>query len=80
MQTTTFNISMPRELVRRADDVARKQYQNRSELIREALRFYLNKEERWTQLLEVGKRFGRAAGIKSDEEVARIVHEYRHGK
>lgn len=80
MQTATFNISMPRELVRRADDVARKQYRSRSELVREALRKYITDAEEIDALFALGHRFGRAAGIKSEEEVARIVEAYRHGK
>ena len=42
MSTQTFNISLPRELVEKADKQAKKEYKNRSELIREALRLYVS--------------------------------------
>lgn len=60
--------------------MAKKEYRNRSELIREALRVYLVKIERWEQILKAGKKYGKKLGIKSEEDVNRIVSEYRHGK
>ncbi|MDP3988262.1 MAG: ribbon-helix-helix domain-containing protein, partial [Candidatus Levybacteria bacterium] len=69
MQTQTFNIALPKELVKKIDKVANKEYRNRSELIREALRVYLAKIEKWDKILTVGKEYGRKAGIKSEEDV-----------
>lgn len=80
MQTQTFNISLPKELVKKVDRVAKKEYRNRSELIREALRVYLNDMENWEKIFAAGKEAGREAGIKSEEDVNRIVYEYRHGR
>lgn len=42
MSTQTFNISLPRGLVAKADKVAKREYKNRSELIREAIRLYIS--------------------------------------
>ncbi|MBI3092722.1 MAG: ribbon-helix-helix protein, CopG family [Candidatus Levybacteria bacterium] len=80
MQTQAFNIVLPKELVKKVDAMAKKEYRNRSELIREALRVYLVKIERWEQILKAGKKYGKKLGIKSEEDVNRIVSEYRHGK
>lgn len=80
MQSQAFNIVLPKELVKKVDAVAKKEYRNRSELIREALRVYLVKLERWEKILEAGKKYGKKLGIKSEEDVNRIVKEYRHGK
>ncbi len=80
MQTQTLNIALPKELVKKVDQQAKKEYKNRSELIREALRVYLVKKEEWNDLLIYGKEVGRKMGIKSEEDVNKIVYEYRHGK
>lgn len=80
MQTQTFNIALPKDLVKKVDAMAKKEYRNRSELIREALRVYLVKMERWEEILKAGKKYGRKLGIKSEEDVNRIVDEYRHGR
>ena len=67
-------------LVKKVDEVAKKEYRNRSELIREALRVYLTRIERWEKILKTGKEYGKKMGIKSEKDVNRIISEYRHGK
>ena len=80
MQTQTFNISLPRELVKKVDAVAKKEYRNRSGLIREAVRRYLEDQKEWDQIFKAGEKAMQDMGIKSEEEVDRIVYEYRHGR
>lgn len=80
MQTQTLNIALPKELVKKVDEVARKEYRNRSELIREALRVYLADTESWEKIFAAGRKAGKEAGVKSEADVDRIVYEYRHGK
>lgn len=80
MQSQTLNIALPKELVKRVDKVAKKEYRNRSELIREALRVYLEDKNEWEEIFKYGKKQGKKMGIKSEKDVDRIVYEFRHGK
>ncbi|MBI4096316.1 MAG: ribbon-helix-helix protein, CopG family [Candidatus Levybacteria bacterium] len=80
MNTQTFNISLPKELVKRVDELAKKEYRNRSDFIREALLARLKKKEAWEQIFKVGEKAMRDMGIKSEEEVNEIVYKYRHGR
>ncbi len=80
MNTQTLNIALPKDLVKKVDDLAKKEYRNRSELIREALRVYLSDKQEWTDLLDYGKKVGKKVGVKSEEDVNKIVYEFRHGK
>ena len=80
MKSQTFNIALPRDLVLKADEVAKKEYRNRSELIREALRVYIQEREELYTLLRFGREEGKKAGIKKEEDVNRIVSSYRHGE
>lgn len=80
MQTQTFNIALPKELVKKVDAAAKKEYRNRSELIREALRIYLTDTENWEKIFAAGQEAGKKAGIRSEEDVNQIVNDYRHGK
>ena len=80
MQTRTLNIALPKELVKKVDEVAKKEYKNRSELIREALRIYLKDIEGWQQIFKAGEKTARKIGIKSEKDVDKIVYGYRHGK
>ena len=80
MQTQTFNIALPKDLVKRVDQMAKKEYKNRSELIREALRIYLAKMETWENIFKAGQAAAKKAGIKSEKEIDDIVYEFRHGR
>lgn len=80
MLTQTLNIALPKELVKKVDEVAKKEYRNRSELIREALRVYLADKQEWQEIFAASEKAMKEMGIKSEEEVNRIVYEYRHGR
>jgi metal-responsive CopG/Arc/MetJ family transcriptional regulator len=79
MQTQTFNIALPSDLVARMDQVATDEYRNRSELIREAVRVYMDDRMEWNNIFEFGRKTAKRAEIKSEEDISRIVKEYRHG-
>lgn len=78
MQTQTLNIALPKELVKKVDEVAKKEYRNRSELIRTALLSYLKDQEQWNQIFKAGEKAMKDMDIKGEEEVNKIVYEFRH--
>jgi len=80
MKTQTFNIALPEELVNKVDQIAQNEFRNRSELIREALRVYIARVEKWDTILSQGSKYGENAGITSEDDVNTIVKEYRNGK
>lgn len=80
MQSQTLNISLPKELVREVDKLAKESYKNRSELIRDLLVSYVNKNRKWVQIFAAGREAGRKAGITSEQQVYDIMYELRHGK
>jgi len=80
MNTQTLNIALPGELIKKVDLVAKKEYRNRSELIREALRVYLTDKEEWEDLFTYGRKKAKEMGITSEEQIDKIVYDFRHGK
>ena len=80
MQTQTLNIALPRDLVKKVDDRAEKEYRNRSELIREALRMYLTDLQEWEGIFEYGQKQGKKIGLKSENDVNKLVAQYRSAK
>ena len=80
MNTQTLNIALPADLVKKVDWVAKKEYRNRSELIREALRVYLEDKLEWQELFKLGEKAMKDMGITSDKDIAEIVASYRHGR
>lgn len=74
--TKTWTISLPPKLVKEAERTAREENRTRSELVREALRFYLE-ERRWRKLQRKTALRAQALGITTEEDVNRLVHEVR---
>lgn len=80
MTTQTFNIALPKDLIQKVDQVAKREYRNRSELIREALRIYLEDKIEWEEIFNLGEKVMKTMKIKDEADVNKIVSEYRHGK
>lgn len=80
MLTQTFNIALPKDLVKKVDERAKKEYRNRSELIRTALVGYLNDRQEWEEIFDYGEKAMKQMGIKSEKQVDEIVYEFRHGR
>lgn len=77
MRTTkTWTVSLPPKLVREAERAAKEEHRTKSELVREALRMYLE-EHRWRKLQQKTAVQARALGIKTEEDVDRLVHSSR---
>ncbi len=74
--TKTWTISLPPKLVREAERTAKEDNRTKSELVREALRFYLE-ERRWRKLQRHTNVRAQALGIQTEDDVNRLVHEAR---
>ena len=74
--TKTITISVPPEMMTQIDEMMRLEGRTRSELLREALRRYLEDRE-WRELLRYGQRKAREAGITEDD-IEDIVDAYRN--
>ena len=55
MSVPTVNISFQEDLLRQIDELARNEARSRSELIREAARMYIEKEQRWQSIFSYGE-------------------------
>lgn len=78
MATQTINISLPTDLLKSADKLAKKEFRTRSELIREALRAYVRELSAWEEIFEYGKKQAKKLGIKQ-KDIPRLIDEYRRG-
>ena len=77
MSTKTFNVSFPQPLVSELDRFARKDGLSRSELLRVAARSYLNWWSGWNEASRDMQVAAKRLGIRTMEDVDRIVHEVR---
>lgn len=76
-------ISLPPPLLKDVERLAKKQHQTTSELVREALRRYLNDtEERaaaWKRARAYGAKKAKVLGLSTEEDIYRLLDELRHG-
>ncbi len=79
-QSRTFTVSLPPDLVEEIDRVAAAENRSRRELVREALRQYVERLRRWRNIFAYGERAARGVGVKSEVGVARTVEEFRRSK
>jgi CopG family transcriptional regulator/antitoxin EndoAI len=79
MRTTRIvSLSLPPDLVREAERVAKQEGRTKSELFREALRRYVE-ERRWRALQRYGASRVQRLGI-TEADVERAVREFRRGR
>ena len=77
--TRTVTISLPPDLARRVDRVARAEGRSRSELFREALRQYLERQERWKRIFAAGEQVARDLAI-DEADVLKVVKDRRRSR
>lgn len=73
--TRTITFSLPPGMADAVDEITREEGRTRSELLREALRRYIEDRE-WRQVFRYGERRSRELGIDPGD-VERLVEEYR---
>jgi predicted transcriptional regulator len=79
MRTTkTLSITIPPEMLSRAEALAKKENRTMSELVREALRHY-ERQRWWEETNAYGRARAQALGIH-EEDVDKLIHEYRQEK
>ena len=79
MRTTRIlSLSLPPDLFREAERIAKQEGRTKSELFREALRRYVE-ERRWRALQRYGASRARRLGV-TEADVERVVREFRRGR
>ena len=64
------------EFLREVEKAAKEENRTKSELIREALRRYLDDRE-WEKLTRYARLKSAETGIKTEEEIQRVVDDFR---
>lgn len=76
----TVSITLPPELLAKAQEIAERESRTMSELFREALRRYMTSDPQWDALLQRTRAKGASLGIASEADVERMSDEYRRSK
>jgi CopG family transcriptional regulator/antitoxin EndoAI len=73
--TRTLSVTLPPDMLKRAQSIAKKESRTMSELIREALRHY-ERHSWWDDVNAYGRAQAVRKGIR-EQDVDRLVHEAR---
>jgi len=73
--TRTLSVTLPPDMLKRAQSIAKKESRTMSELIREALRHY-ERRSWWDDVNAYGRAQAARQGIR-EQDVDRLVHEAR---
>ena len=76
--TKTLSVTLPPEMLSRAEELAKKENRTMSELVREALRHY-ERERWWEETKAYGRARAQALGVR-EHDVDRLIHEARQDK
>jgi CopG family transcriptional regulator / antitoxin EndoAI len=79
MKARTFTLSLPDDLARKVERVAKEESRTRSELFREAVRRFMDARELET-LRRQAAREAAKRGILTEEDVDELVHHSRREK
>lgn len=80
MRTTKpITVSLPADLLREAERVAKEETRTRSELIRDALRQYLT-SRRWQRLRQWGTESFERLGLRTESDLLRLIEKARTGR
>ena len=71
-----MTLSLPPQLLAKVERLAKQDNRNKSELLREALRRYLEERE-WRDVLKYAKKKSIQQGIFTEEDIEQIVDEVR---
>lgn len=80
MPATMVTFTVPNPLLSSFDKVMRKQSKTRSEYLRETMRQAIQADKEWEQVFAYGRKQAQKLGIKSEEDVQRLIDEVREGK
>jgi len=76
----TVSITLPPDLLVKAQELAMREHRTMSELFREALRRYMAPDNEWEGFLARTRAKGQALGITSEADVERLSDEHRRQK
>jgi metal-responsive CopG/Arc/MetJ family transcriptional regulator len=73
----TISITLPPDLLVKAQKTAEREDRTISELFREALRRYITADPEWEALLRRTRSTGQALGVATEADVERLSDEFR---
>ena len=73
----TITLSLPPRMLDEIDRLAKEEQATRDEILKAALRQYFQNQQVWKQIFQQGEKWARELGIRNEEDVDKLIHEFR---
>jgi metal-responsive CopG/Arc/MetJ family transcriptional regulator len=78
-RSAVASFSIPLETLKHTQEIAQVEKKSRSEVVSEALeKYYVMKQ--WEVLQKIGARQAKRLGVRSEDDVDRLIHEFRRNR
>ena len=72
-----INVRLPENLIKESDRLAELEGSSRTELVRTALRSYIERSQKLQSVFSSAEQRGKMAGINSQQDLERVLNEVR---
>ena len=73
----TITLSLPPRMLDEIDRLAKEEQATRDEILKAALRQYFQNQQVWKQIFQQGETWAEELGIRNEEDVDRLIREFR---
>jgi DNA phosphorothioation-dependent restriction protein DptG len=77
MEQKTITLSLPLKTIEEIERLANEQETTCEEILESALDQYSQNREAWRQIFNQGEKWAKELGIKNEEDVDKLIHEFR---
>ena len=76
-ETRVVSVSLPKDVYEQMEEFVVMMKTSESDIMSEALKQYMASEKRWQHLRKRGEETAKAFGIRNEDDVDKIIHDFR---
>jgi predicted transcriptional regulator len=80
IETKIVSVSLPKDIYEQMEEFANMMKASESDIMSEARKQYMASEKRWQHIRRRGEETAKAFGIKNEDDVDKIIHDFRREK
>jgi predicted transcriptional regulator len=80
IETKMVSVSLPKDVYEQMEEFAIMVKASESDIMSEALKQYMASEKRWQNIRKRGEETAKAFGIKNEDDVDKLIHDFRREK
>jgi predicted transcriptional regulator len=80
IETKIVSISLSKDVYEQMEEFVVMMKTSESDIMSEALKQYMASEKRWQHIRKRGEETAKAFGIRNEDDVGKIIHDFRREK